>query len=58
MVRKREIYARHGVGEYWIADPDTRSIRVLVLEGWQHIGWPGSMEPRDVNWTSPSFERT
>ena len=32
MVRKWEIYARHGVGEYWIADPDTRSIRVLVLE--------------------------
>ena len=33
LVRKREIYARHGVGEYWIADPDARSMRVMVLEG-------------------------
>ena len=33
LVRKRDIYARHGVGEYWIADPDARSIRVMVLEG-------------------------
>ena len=33
LVRKREIYARHGVGEYWIADPDARSIRVMTLEG-------------------------
>ena len=33
LVRKRDIYARHGVGEYWIADPDARSIRVMVLDG-------------------------
>ena len=33
LVRKREIYARHGVGEYWIADPDARSMRVMVMEG-------------------------
>ena len=33
LVRKRDIYARHGVGEYWIADPDARSIRVMALEG-------------------------
>ena len=33
VVRKRDIYARHGVGEYWIADPDARSIRVMALEG-------------------------
>ena len=33
VVRKRDIYARHGVGEYWIADPDARSIRVMTLEG-------------------------
>ncbi len=33
LVRKRDIYARHGVAEYWIADPDARSMRVMVLEG-------------------------
>ena len=33
VVRKRDIYARHGAGEYWIADPDAASIRVMVLEG-------------------------
>ena len=33
VVRKRDIYARNGVGEYWIADPDARSIRVMALEG-------------------------
>ena len=33
LVRKRDIYARHGVAEYWIADPNERSIRVMALEG-------------------------
>ena len=33
LVRKRDIYARHGVAEYWIADPNEQSIRVMALEG-------------------------
>ena len=33
VVRKRDIYARNGVGEYWIVDPEARSIRVMALEG-------------------------
>ena len=33
VVRKRDIYARNGVGEYWIVDPEARSIRVMTLEG-------------------------
>jgi len=28
---KRTLYARHGVREYWIADPETKSIEVMVL---------------------------
>jgi Uma2 family endonuclease len=29
---KMELYARHGVPQYWIADPDTRTARTLRLE--------------------------
>jgi Uma2 family endonuclease len=32
-VRKLGIYARHGVREYWIVDPDADRIEVFVLEG-------------------------
>ena len=31
MTTKRDLYARHGVAEYWIADPDARTIAVMVL---------------------------
>ena len=29
---KRNIYAEHGVREYWLADPDTNTVSVMVLE--------------------------
>ena len=32
-IRKRAIYERHGVNEYWLVDPYDRSITVLLLEG-------------------------
>jgi Uma2 family endonuclease len=32
-VRKLGLYARHGVREYWIVDPDSDRIDVFVLEG-------------------------
>ena len=32
-VRKRRIYERHGVGEYWLVDPYARNITVLLLGG-------------------------
>ncbi len=30
---KRNIYAEHGVCEYWLADPDTKTVSVMVSEG-------------------------
>lgn len=30
-VRKREIYERHAVNEYWLVDPDARNVTVLTL---------------------------
>ena len=29
---KRRIYAEHGVGEYWLVDPDSRTISVMSLQ--------------------------
>jgi Uma2 family endonuclease len=32
-LRKRDLYARAGVGEYWLVDPVSKTIEVLVLDG-------------------------
>jgi Uma2 family endonuclease len=36
LVTKREEYARAGIGEYWIVDPEQRTVTVLVLDGGQY----------------------
>ena len=37
---KREIYARFRVREYWIVDPNVRSVRVLTLTGDRYLEIP------------------
>jgi Uma2 family endonuclease len=36
-VRKMALYARAGVPEYWIADPEQRAFVVYVLEGEDYV---------------------
>lgn len=38
---KRRVYAENGVREYWIIDPATRQITLLVLDAGQFVAAPG-----------------
>ena len=51
---KRDLYARHGVKEYWVVDPDARRVWVMALgnEGFDEVG---SYSAGDVL-TSPTLE--
>ena len=48
---KRALYARHGVLEYWLVDPDAETVETLALtdEGFSHV----ATYRRDGNLTSP-----
>lgn len=50
---KRRLFAENGVSEYWIVDPDSRSIEVLVLSGrsFEPRGW----FPQEASILSPTF---
>ena len=43
-VRKMALYARSGVLEYWIADPEQRMLVVNVLEGQTYLPVPADAE--------------
>ncbi len=54
MTTKLELYARHGVREYWIADPDAQTIAVMLLKDGQYQT-AGEYGVRDTL-TSPTLE--
>lgn len=36
LIDKRAVYAKAGIAEYWIVDPETRTITVLALAGQEY----------------------
>ena len=52
LVRKMALYARSGVPEYWVADPERRILVINWLQGEDYI----AVEPDDDGWVaSPTF---
>ena len=51
---KRGLYAKHGVREYWLVDPDARTVTVLRLDGgaFEVVGLYGEGQTM----TSPTLE--
>ncbi len=51
---KRDLYARHGVKEYWIADPEARTVVVMLLKDgeFESVGGYGMEDTL----TSPTLE--
>ena len=51
---KRELYARHGVSEFWLVDPDARSIEVLLLNAGEYES--GGNYGSEDTLTSPTLQ--
>ncbi len=54
LTAKRELYARHGVKEYWPINPDTRTVTVLLLDDGDFVEAGVYREGDTV--TSPTLE--
>ena len=54
LTAKRELYARHGVKEYWPINPDTRTVTVLLLRDGDYVEAGVYREGDTV--TSPTLE--
>src|SRR5216684_646925 len=57
LVTKREEYARAGIGEYWIIDPEQQTITVLGLDGEQYrLHGEFALGQRAASAVLPGFE--
>jgi len=52
--QKRKLYARHGIQEYWIVDPDDETIEVQRLQG--NVFSTLALFEKGQTLTSPTFE--
>lgn len=52
---KKKLYAKHGIKEYWLVDPEAKNIEVMILkeEGYQTI----SLFTSSDTLTSPTFPK-
>jgi Uma2 family endonuclease len=57
-IKKRQLYADHGVQEYWLVLPEVEQVEVLRREGGPGFGRPTVVEAGDVLTTPllPGFE--
>ncbi len=53
-IEKKKLYAKSGVTEYWVVDPDSKTLEVMISgkRGYTTVGVYGSRE----NLTSPMFK--
>ncbi|MER3433062.1 MAG: Uma2 family endonuclease [Leptolyngbya sp. ERB_1_1] len=53
LIRKRAQYAKRGIPEYWLIDPENQSVTVLTLEGDRYAEVGAFQNDRPI--TSPQF---
>jgi Uma2 family endonuclease len=53
--RKKKLYERFGVGEYWMVDPDRKTVTVLRLEGAAYVRAAELTAGVDESFSSPLF---
>ena len=48
LVKKRELYERYGVPEYWIVDPRRKTLTMLAVQSGRYVELPKSDHPRST----------